>query len=101
METKIQQLENQIALLTRQLDEVRGDYYKDNFPTKMLVSRDVQLLGSLRVDSFAPTTFSVGGTPVATQANIAAPAGGATVDTEARSAINSILAVLDAFKFTS
>ena len=39
--------------------------------------------------------------PFVQQANIANPAGGAVVDVEARTAIDAILAVLDAFAFTA
>ena len=41
----------------------------------------------------------LGAAPVARQAHVADPAGGATVDAEARSAINSILATLEGFGF--
>ena len=42
-----------------------------------------------------------GTTPVVQQASIADPAGGGTVDTQARTAINSILDVLDNFGLTA
>jgi len=41
----------------------------------------------------------LGATPIARIAHVADPAGGATVDAEARSAINSILATLEGFGF--
>lgn len=41
----------------------------------------------------------LGATPVSRQAHIADPSGGSTVDTEARTAINSILAALESFGF--
>lgn len=41
----------------------------------------------------------LGATPVARQAHIADPSGGGTQDTEARTAINSILAALESFGF--
>lgn len=43
-------------------------------------------------------TFSVGSVdPVTTKAAVAAPTGGATVDAEARTAINAIITVLEQF----
>lgn len=47
------------------------------------------------------TKLGVGLTPVATQTTIADPAGGATVDAEARAAINTIIDRLQAFGFIS
>lgn len=40
-------------------------------------------------------------TPVTTQAAVTAPTGGSTVDTQARTAITAILAVLQAYGLTS
>lgn len=48
-----------------------------------------------------PTKLGVGVTPVATQAHVADPTGGATTDAEARAAIVSILNVLEAFGLTA
>ena len=101
VETKIEGLERQIEQLKRDLMEIRGDYYKENSPTKMIITRDVQILGNLVQTSVNPTsTFGLVVTPVGRQANIAAPAGGPTIDTESRNAINSILSVLDTFGLT-
>ncbi len=46
-------------------------------------------------------SFGLGVTAAAQQASIAAPAGGATVDAEARTAVAAILTVLDTFGFTA
>ena len=47
------------------------------------------------------SALGVGGvTPVVPQATIADPSGGATVDAEARTAIDAILVVLETFGFT-
>lgn len=58
------------------------------------------ITGDQTVNELKVTTLGVGKTPVSRQANIVAPAGGTTVDAEARAAIVSILAVLDAFGLT-
>lgn len=49
-----------------------------------------------------PAKLAVGSAaPVATQTHIADPSAGGTVDTQARTAINSILDVLEAFGLTA
>ena len=53
----------------------------------------------IRGDGSAPAIGFLGAAPVARQAHVADPSGGATVDAEARSAINSILATLETFGF--
>lgn len=52
-----------------------------------------------RASGTAPQLGVLGATPVSRQAHIADPSGGATVDTEARTAINSILVALELFGF--
>lgn len=52
-----------------------------------------------RANGSAPAIGFLGATPQARIAHVADPAGGATVDAEARSAINSILATLENFGF--
>lgn len=52
-----------------------------------------------RASGTAPQFAVLGATPVARQAHIADPSGGSTVDAEARTAINSILAALENFGF--
>lgn len=101
MEPKIQQLENQISELQKQLFELRNEYYKDNFIATQVFTKAVEFKGGVTLDSINPTYFSVNGTPATTQSSISSPSGGATVDTESRNAINSILAVLDTFGLTA
>jgi hypothetical protein len=54
-----------------------------------------------RNSSVRATKLGVAKTPVAQQTHIADPTGGATVDSQARTAINAILDVLDAFGLTA
>lgn len=53
--------------------------------------------GAVKVDVSATGVGFLGATPVAQQAHIADPAGGGTVDAEARTAINSILSALETY----
>lgn len=101
MESDFTQLKNQVEQLQRQLDELRGEYYKDNYSSKIVYRKDVEMLGTFTQATVNPTTsFGLVVTPVGRQSAITAPTGGTTVDTEARNAINSIRSVLSTFGFT-
>lgn len=94
MEERITQLENELR-------ELKAEFYKNNFPQQQVFVKDVLFKGTATYTSLNPTTsFGLGVTPAVRQANILNPSGGATVDAEARSAISSILTVLDNFGFT-
>lgn len=55
---------------------------------------------SVSIGSVATSKFGVlGATPIAQRSHVADPAGGTTVDAEARSAINALLATIEAFGF--
>lgn len=95
MEERITQLENELR-------ELKAEFYKNNFPQQQTFVKDVIFNGTSTFTSLNPTTsFGLGVTPAVRQANIANPTGGATQDGEARTAINSILSVLDTFGFTN
>lgn len=101
MESDFTQLKNQVEQLQRQLDELRGEYYKDNYASKIVYRKDVEMLGTFTQATVNPTTsFGLGVTPAVRQSSIAAPVGGVTIDSESRNAINSILNVLDTFGLT-
>lgn len=100
-----QELEQTVITLKGRLD----DYEKtDRFIWKKLL----QFLDGRNIQ-FGRTTGTMIGTaadqklgffghaPVAQQSHISAPSGGATVDTNARTTINSIISLLQTFGFTS
>ena len=57
---------------------------------------DVKIIKELRAEKFGLSLI-----PIARQNSISHPAGGTTIDAQARTAINSILNVLDAFGLTA
>lgn len=99
-------------------------YYRTNFPDKIIFEKDVEInsnftfatsitlldsqnlilgtsVGTKIGTSSTQKIGFFGATPVAQQANIASPSGGVTVDAEARTAIISVLGVLDSLGFTA
>lgn len=85
----------------KKLDDFLDVYNRYNFPAKQVFIKDVEFKGQININSIEPTLFGLGLTPIARQSAIAAPVLGVTIDVEARSAINSIRAVLIAFGLTS
>ena len=55
----------------------------------------------LVLQSLETTSFGLTVDPIGQQSNIANPTGGATVDSEARTAINSVISALEAFGLTA
>jgi len=101
MESDFTKLSIEVQELKKLLQEVRGDFYKDNYPSKQIFSKDIEMTGTFTQASVNPTTsFGLVVTPAARQSAITAPTGGATVDTESRNAINSIRTVLTTFGLT-
>lgn len=93
--------EERIASLEQQLADLKAEFYKNNFPQQQVFIKDALFKGTSSFTSLNPTsTFGLTVTPVARQSAISAPTGGATIDTEARTAINSIRTVLTLFGFT-
>ena len=113
-----------LKLVSNKLDTFLDIYYRTNFPDKIVFEKDVEINSNFTfassitlldsqnivtgtsVGTKIGTTSSqkigfFGATPVAQQSSIANPSGGVTVDAEARTAIVSILGVLDALGFTA
>jgi hypothetical protein len=84
---------------------IRALWYEATHATRkgdlVLTAYDTAEREGLRIrgDGSAPAIGFLGATPQARIAHVADPAGGATVDAEARTAINSILSTLELFGF--
>ena len=78
-------MQEEINQLRKELDELKSLYFKDNFSSSQIIRKDVSFFG--KVGFYNKT-------PISQQSAISAPSGGATVDTQARAAIDSIRTVL-------
>lgn len=78
-------MQEQLDQMRKELDELKSNFYKDNFSTSQSFRKDVSFLGKIGFYNK---------TPIAQPTAISAPAGGATIDSEARTAINSIRTTL-------
>lgn len=107
-EQRIKELENRLIILTKELADVKN--YTSNLggslEFKTLVQKYVDEESGSSARSFKSVAITdslglFGKTPIGQQSSIADPTGGTTVDSQARTAINSILDVLDNFGFTA
>lgn len=97
---QLQRFERIEALMARFV----SDHYTFSQHIQMFDGRNIQLGKTTGTKIGTETTQKLGffnATPVSQQASIADPVGGGTVDSQARTAINSILDVLDIFGFTA
>lgn len=100
----------------QKLDKLIDIFYRIHFIDKEVFPNDVYMNGKLIIkDSSISLGSNTGGsigitgekvgflgaTPLVRQSAISAPSGGATVDSQSRAAINSLIAVLKNFGFTA
>lgn len=105
MPEEIEKLEERIRVLEKIIHIfVFSDRYVFQRHLQLLDGQNIQVATGTGTKIGTTTGQKLGffnATPVVQQASIADPTGGATVDAEARTAINSILDVLDVFGFTA
>lgn len=95
MPEEIKQLNDRLLILENRLNGITND------PRQVQVIINALQATLLDVKSVKTVKFGIGTTPIATQASISDPIGGIVIDAEARTAIDSILTVLDSFGLTS
>ena len=108
----------QLNELTQKVNQLIDVYYRTHYIDKDVFSNPVYINNKLFLkDGTVLSTGSTTGmkfghattekravfgeTPIVQQSAITAPSGGTTIDSEARTAINSIRTVLSAFGFTA
>ena len=111
MEPKIQQMQNEIDELKSKLDNLNDLYFRIFLNDKIVLQNPLYLkdgstmfAGSITGSKIGATGEKIGflgHTPVVRQSAITAPTGGATIDSQARTAIGTIITVLQSFGLTS
>lgn len=80
--------------VSRKLDDFLNIYYKENFPSKMVVFRELIVKNNVTLGKDTSKVALYGKTPVVQASGISAPSGGTVVDAESRTAITAILTAL-------
>lgn len=110
MENDLKQLEQKVDDLNNKLDAFLNMYHRSDFPDKYVFTKKVVLnnqnldtegTNGMKIGNSSSKLSVYGETPVVQAGAISAPTGGATTDTEARTAINSIRTALTNFGITA
>ncbi len=105
MQEQINQLQLRVDELNKELRELKDVYYRNNFTSTQVFTKDVEFQGAGKFTKIKMDKFGLGLEPIARQSAISAPSGGGAsstdaIDVSARNTINSIRSVLSAFGFT-
>lgn len=102
---KVEKLEKEVAHLREIINKFVGiESYVFQYHSQILDGRNIQLGLTTGTQIGTATTQKLaflGATPAVRQSAITAPAGGGTVDAEARAAINTIITTLETFGFVA
>lgn len=97
----------ELERMKQELAQLRDLFFKGDFPDKKVFYKKLVAEGGLDLTGTPISLGQTGGavglygvTPVARAGAITAPSGGATVDSEARTAINSIRTAIKNFGIT-
>ncbi len=109
MDNEIIQLKNQVESLTQQVKLLTDLQYKNNFSDLIIFDKRVRFNRNITIGQdglrigMSPTekVSLFGENPVIQQAAISPPSGGATIDSQARTAISSLITLMSTFGFTS
>ena len=85
--------------LTRAFSAFREEAVRFNFPSQQIIDKDLMVMGNLKTDVRSKLGF-YGKTPASQPMGISAPSGGATVDSQSRTAITSIINALNSLGLT-
>ena len=88
MEQEIQELNKRLTKIENNLNGLTND------------PRQVEVIRGALEEALRVKKFGINREPIGTQGNILGPSGGTTIDGAARTAINSILSVIEAFGLT-
>jgi len=99
MENKLTKLENEVLNLKKELSSFKDLYYRTNMIDKQVYKHSAYFKNDVYLPS--KIAFFGGNTPVSQQTAISSPSGGSTIDSEARTAINSIITKLQTLRLTA
>ena len=99
MENKLTKLENEVQSLKKELSSFKDVYYRTNMIDKQIYMNKAYFKNDVYLPS--KIAFFGGNTPVAQQTAISSPSGGSNIDSEARTAINSIITKLQTLGLTA
>lgn len=110
MENDYQQLKQEVNDLSNKLEAFLSIYYRSDYPDKYVFTKKVVLnnqnldtegTNGMKIGNSSSKLSVYGETPVIQAGAISSPSGGATVDSQARTAIDAIRVALTNFGITA
>lgn len=118
MDDKVTQLENKVIKLEQDLQRITELYFKENFSDNQVFNKTIVFRKGITLDDGSSiksgtstgSTFGTastekigfyGATPIVRPSAISQPSGGATVDSQARTAISSLITTIQNLGLTA